>query len=205
MKHSCLAIAAATSAFVLSTPIQAAMLEASSSVTISGLTFSLIDLDLTDGITPSVQFFDMAWDAPLGQERWTAGVTTTMSTWPDSGATIESDVHSQPGDHTKLLLPTQAGLSNAAGQGSAVITSASLVLSVSTAMDEATAATGRSQTTSAFARTGSQMFDYAIQYDLSANTAVRIQGAYDLSARVKAADPFGYGTAQASFAIPATY
>lgn len=204
MKRPCLAIAAAMSTCVLSTPIQAAVLEASSSVTISGLTFNLIDLDPTDGITPSVQFADMAWDAPVGQDRWTARVTTTTSTWPDSGATIESDVQSQPGDHTKLILPTQAGLSNTAGQGSAVIAASSILVSASSTMDAAAAATGRSQSASASANTGSPMFDYAIQYDLSPNTAVRIQGQYDLSARVQAEDAFGYGTAQASFAMFAT-
>lgn len=204
MKPSGLTIAAAMAACALTTPSQAVVLEASAQVNITGLTFSLIDLNPTDGIAPSVRFYDMAWDAPTGQERWTAEATTTMSTWPESGATIASDVHSQPGDHTQLLLPTQAGLSNTAGQGSAVITASSLSVSAFTSMDEATAETGRTQSASASARTGSPMFDYAIQYDLSANTAVRIQGQYDLGARVNADDPFGYGTAQASFAVSAT-
>lgn len=204
MKRPCLAIATAVSICVLSTPTQAAALEASSSVTISGLTFSLIDLDLSDGITPWIQFSDTAWDAPIGQERWTARVITTVTDWPDSGGTLELDVQSQPGNHSQLLSPVQASLSNAAGQGSAVIAASSVVANASTTMDGSSAAAGRSQSVLASAGTGSPMFEYAIQYDLSPNSAVRIQGQYNLSARVQAEGTAGYGTAQATFAITAT-
>lgn len=56
MKPSRIAIAALIVACVLSTPTQAAVLEASASASIKNLTFTLIDLAPTDGISPSMVF-----------------------------------------------------------------------------------------------------------------------------------------------------
>jgi len=67
MKPSRLALAAPILAFALFSHAQAAALEASASASITNITFTLIDLDPTDGIAPGMVFsatHGLGWDEP---------------------------------------------------------------------------------------------------------------------------------------------
>lgn len=190
MKHAHFAIVAAMATFALSAPSQAAVLEASSSITLSGLTFSLVDLDPTDGVAPSMQVLD-------GDLRWES-VAELQSKWSTPPSGIVDVSQSQPINSQSLLMPAQARVGAPSWQSSAEITASSIAASASTTMDAATAQTGESQSASAYT---SLIEGRPIRYTLSANTALLVEGRYDLSATVKADESVGYGYAGSYFAL----
>lgn len=192
MKRPCLAIAVAMSACVLSTPIQAAALEASSSVNLSGLSFRLLDLDPTDGIDPSMQLIsgDLSWEVVADLQS-----TSTLPLFGEVQA-----AQSQPIDAQNLLMPVQSALNTPTGQSLAEITVSTISASASTKMDAATARTGASQSASSYT---DLIYSRFIEYSLSANTALFIGGRYALNADVLADETVGYGFAQANFLLSA--
>lgn len=190
MKRPCLVVAAAMCACALSTHSQAAALEASSSVNLSGLYLRLIDLDTTDGITPSMQIIngDLSWEA-------VANFYTTSNPAGEGQASL-----SQPIDFPNWLMPVEVGLSPLTGQSSASITTSSISTNASATMDTATAKTGASHSAAVSTDLIESRF---FQYSLSANTALIIGGRYDLRADVQADESVGYGSAEANFVLHA--
>lgn len=194
MTRTITALAASLTACALCATAHAAPMESSASVSVTGLTFELIDLDLTDGIAPSLQYFS---DSDTMRDHWLASASTSESTWPGTGSSNDFDFQSAPGGVNNVFAPLQAGSSNAGGQSSAVMTTSSIVASANTSMNAVTAG---SREISAYAQLLPNAFDFApyILYSVTPNTAVRITGQYELSARVQAQDPHGYGFAQAN-------
>lgn len=196
MTHTITALAASLTACALCAPAHASSIEASASVLVTGLTFELIDLDLTDGITPSLQYVEgesrtKHWDAVASATKWTS---------------LEPNVNEPPDVQTALssggnwFAPVQAGVSNPHGQSSAVMTTSSISLSALTTLGPVTAG---QQTNSAYAEVSAASYDSfpSIIYTVTPNTAVRVTGRYEVSARVPVQDPQRRGTATANFRL----
>lgn len=192
-----LAVASTLIACALSANVHAQGLSASASVSITNLTFTLIDLAPLDGIAPSVQFLN---GAGLPDASWFANVYT--SSWNPEGNVNESNSdHELPIGTASILSPNEAGTNNSDGQLSVVMTASSLHLNASTAMDAASAATGLERFAAASIHPNYALdwdhWSTSFRYTLSANTALRIQGQYQLSAQAQGDETTGHASALA--------
>lgn len=192
MTRTITALAASLTACALCAPAHASSIEASASVLVSGLTFELIDLDLTDGIAPSLQYVE----GETITEHWRALASATKWTAPEPSVNEPPDFQTALSSGGNFFAPLQAGVSTPHGQSSAVMTTSSISLSASTTLGTVTAG---EQTNSAYAELRGAALDFApvILYTVTPNTAVRVTGRYELSSRVLAQDPQGYGEATA--------
>lgn len=193
MTRTITALAASLTACALCAPAHASSIEASASVLVTGLTFELIDLDLTDGIAPSLQYVEgesrtKHWQAVASGAKWTS---------PGPNVNEPSDIQTALSSGGNWFVPLQAGVNTPQVQSSAVMTTSSISLSASATLGTVTAG---EQTNLAYADLTSaalDMFPDWIIYTVTPNTAVRVTGQYELSSRVLAQDPQGYGSATA--------
>lgn len=196
MTRTITALAASLTACALCATAHAAPMEASASISVTGLTFELIDLDLADGIAPSLQYVDGGsmtkhWTASAGAGKWN-------SLEPDDIAS--SDVQSALSDGSHWFAPVQAGVSNPAGQSSVVMTPSSITVSASTMLDTVTVG---EQTNGVRASLEASAYDSLpfISYMVTPNTAVRVTGQYELGSRFLTQDPQTYGSASTYFLL----
>jgi hypothetical protein len=187
-----LATASTLIACALSANVHAEAMSASASASITHLTFTLIDLAPLDGIAPSLQFLDSS--GALGS--WEASVHTNTIT-PDGFSNDMGSVQVLPSGTLSPLTPNELSVANTAGQASMVLTASSIHLQASTTMDAATAATGISRYVNAYIAPSMNGWGNVIRYTLSANTAVRVQGQYQLSAQSQVDEALGSGYAYA--------
>jgi len=180
-------------ACALSANVHAAPLSASASASITNLTFTLIDLAPLDGIAPSMQFVNTqgtqaSWDA-----RIFTGASDTEGNFTDSSNNQVLATGAQ-----NILSPNEINLTDATSQGSIVMTGSSFLVSAAMTMDSATAATGVYRYIEAQLTASPSDWGNVIEYQLSANTLVRIQGQYQMSAHTQVDEAIGYGSAVAA-------
>lgn len=187
-----LAVASTLIACALSANVHAEALSASASASITNLTFTLIDLAPLDGIAPSLQFLDST--GALGS--WDASVHANTIT-PDGFSNDVGSVQVMPSGTLSPLAPNELSVANTAGQASMVLTASSIHLQASTTMDAATAATGVGHYVDAYIVPSVNGWGNVIRYTLSAKTAVRVQGQYQLSAQAQVDETLGSGYAYA--------
>lgn len=197
MKPSRLAAAAALLACALSTPAHAAVLEASASISLKNLTITLIDLDPTDGIAPSIDFLD------VGTNRYRLRSESAITDWQGT-VTGSANNASLTGSQNSLLLPSQVSSGSAGAQSSAEITLSSISLKTAASLDTSTPQHDISRETTAglISCCDNDTGGSFVSFFLGANTALRIQGQYDLAALLQSG---GASTGAGQFASTGLY
>lgn len=181
MKPSRIAVAASLLACALSTSAHAAVLEASASVSLTNLTFTLIDLDPTDGIAPSIVINDDG-GRPRFELRAQEATLGSNAQWTRKDSLNE--VYAE--DWRTFLAPGQAAVSSAAGQSLAEVTMSSVTTRASTSLDTS----DPSQDFKRMAQ-GEALSPccagagFWVRFDLGPKTAIRLQGDYSLMAQLQ--------------------
>lgn len=194
-----LATASILLACALSANVHAATSTASATVSLTNLTFTLIDLAPADGVAPSLQFLD-----PVGTPNtWDASLFVAAAT-PDA---VIFDSHQSPvlpSGVQSILAPNQINLADDASQSAIVMTASSLLLTASMTMDATTASTGLNRYAEAYIGPTANDWGNVLRYRLGANTAVRVQGQYQLTAQTQTDESIAYASASASLTLNAT-
>lgn len=180
-----LAAASALIACALSVNVHAEVLNASASASITNLTFTLIDLDLSDGITPSVSFFSEPTGGKYGETSsgvvgmqitrangLTSQAGDTIYDYPPSGYLLTGDI-------SKSLNGTSSSAASSGTISGNPVGSAGNLITASTASLDTSAAQADKAVTAY-----SSVWSTHGQFFLSANTRLVIQGTYDVSASV---------------------
>lgn len=178
-----LAAASTLLACALSANVHADVLNASASASITNLTFTLIDLDLSDGITPSVSFFS---EPTGGSSRETSSGVVVMEINRANGLTSRAGdtIYDYPpsgylltGDISKSLFGVSSNTAASGTISGNPVGSVGNLISTSTATLDTSAAQA-DKAASAY----SSVWSSHGQLLLSANTRLVIQGSYDVSA-----------------------
>lgn len=175
-----LAAASALIACALSANVHAEVLSASASVSITNLTFTLIDLDPLDGIAPSITIND-AGGSPRYELR--AHETSLGSNAQWTGQNSLNEVYAD--DWRTFLAPGQAAVSSATGQSLSEMTASSVTTRASTSLDTSSQDFKRVAQSEALTPCCSGVGFAGFSFDLGANTAIRLQGDYSLMAQLQ--------------------
>lgn len=174
-----LAAASALIACALSANVHAEVLSASASVSITNLTFTLIDLDPADGVAPA------AWVDVYGLPRFQ--LTAQEATLGRNGQwTTEYRSDDAWGDLDVFIQPALATVSTATGQALSALTPSAITTQASTSLD--TAAPERdfkkvaeSELVTCCSVSGA----VGTGFDLRAKSAIRLTGDYSLFAQLQ--------------------
>ena len=180
MKTTRTIVAGAWLACALSTSAQAAVFESHASASITNFTFTLIDLDPTDGIAPSIQFFDE------GSLRWSLDSGAIVTTH-DGQALNTGDIGGAFGSPHEVLIAGSSSVNLRTAQALAEMTTSAISLTSSASVD--TAVPGHDLTSIAGATLSTLGSDgdflSDLGFSLGAKTALRVQGQYSLNATLE--------------------
>ncbi len=173
MKPSRIAVASSLLACILANPTQAAVLEASASVSITDLTFTLIDLDPTDGISPSIRFADwVMWrdNVEIGTQAQASSTDHLGKTHgTGQGIATGKEVYSPS---PSILFPVdETSVTAHGGQATVQTNPSSLTIRATTSLDT-------SGLQPDIERSAQAMLNTSGRFYLSAQTAVVIHGTY---------------------------
>lgn len=177
MKTTRTIVAGAWLACALSTSAQAAVFESHASASITNFTFTLIDLDPTDGIAPSIRFSDE------GSFRWSLDSGAVVTT--HDGQTLNTgDMGGAFGSSHEVLIAGSSSVNLRTAQALAEMTTSAISLTSSASVD--TAVPGHDLTSSAGATLSTLGSDgdflSDLGFSLGAKTALRVQGQFSLNA-----------------------
>lgn len=177
-----LAAASTMIACALSANVHAEVLSASASVSITNLTFTLIDLDPLDGIAPSMTIND-AGGSPRYELRAHETSLGRNAQW--TGQNSLNEVYAD--DWRTFLAPGQAAVSSATGQSMSEMTMSSVTTRASTSLDTSDPSQDFKRVAQSEALTPccSGVGFAGFSFDLGANTAIRLQGDYSLMAQLQ--------------------
>lgn len=180
MKTTRTIVAGAWLACALSTSVQAAVFESHASASITNFTFTLIDLDPTDGIAPSIEFFDE------GSFRW--GLDSGAVVTTHDGQTLNTrDMGGAFGSSHEVLIAGSSSVNLRTAQALAEMTTSAISLTSSASVD--TSVPGHDLTSIAGAALSTVAFDgdfsSELGFSLGAKTALRVQGQYSLNATLE--------------------
>lgn len=172
-----IAVASALIACALTTTAHAELLTASASVSLTNLTFTLIDLDPTDGIAPSISIYDTG-GLPSFELRAQEATLGSNGQWTRKESF-------NPVNAEMFLAPGQAAVNSTTGQSLSEVTMSSVTTRASTSLDtsDPSQAFKRVALSEAVSPCCAGAFFY-VKFELGTNTALRLQGDYSLMAQL---------------------
>jgi len=179
-----LVAAGALIACALSTNVHAEVLTASASVSITNLTFTLIDLDPLDGIAPSIVINEFGGN-PRYELRAQEVTLGSNAQW--TGKNSLNEVYAEGGQ--TFLAPGQAAVNTTTGQSMSEMTMSSITTRASTSLDtsdpsQAFKRVAQSEALTPCCSSAGVGFE-GFSFDLGAKTAIRLQGDYSLMAQLQ--------------------
>lgn len=175
-----LAAASTLIACAMTPTAHAAVLTASASASLTNLTFTLIDLDPTDGIAPSITIND-AGGLPRYELRAQEATLGSNAQW--TGNDSLNEVYAE--DWRTFLAPGQAVVTSATGQSLSEMTMSSVTTQASTSLDTSSQDFKRVAQSEALTPCCSGVGFAGFSFDLGAKTAIRLQGDYSLMAQLQ--------------------
>lgn len=177
-----LAAASGLIACAMTATAHAAVLTASASASLTNLTFTLIDLDPTDDIAPSIVINDVG-GLPRYELRTQEATLGSNAQWTTKNSTDEVYV----GDWRTFFGAGQATVNSATGQALSEMTTSSVTTRASTSLDTSDPSQDfkRAAQSDALAPCCGNMGRFGFSFDLGAKTALRLQGDYSLMAQLQ--------------------